>query len=253
MYDYVFHVFGTAFRVKDAWCRGLRLLLWLWGWLLWRSNQCGSLGQKLDVTHVQMRHAHTWSHDQLRMHIRYNCYIPTSQAEMDSSLVWCQHKIFHPENKISSWWKLSSMQKTSKNCYCLRETHVPFQWSWEEEHCPMCILLLLHHPWQWLIFWPSFGPWFSSSETKTRHLKPEMTGISHHSLGSEVVSNAQLPGIVTQDSRSARSVRRGCVRVVSGPSFFWVILYYRTWELLYISLLAVNDVVCMPLYALVRW
>ena len=187
-----------------------------------------------------------WSHDQLRVHIRYNCYIPTSQAEMDSSLVWCQDKIFHPGNKIPFLLVENELnaKKHQKNTTVLERPMFHFNDPGRKSIAPCAFYFYFIRDNDWCsTLWPSFGSWSSSSETKTPH------------LGFEVVSNAQWPGIVTQDSRSVRSVRRGCVRVVSEPSFFWVVLYCRTWELLYIyiSLLAVNDVVCMPLYALVRW
>ena len=109
MYSDSLHVFGLVFHVKHAWCPGLCLLLWLWGWLLWRSNQCGSQGWRLDVTHVQMKHIdrfgivkpwHPWPIAGAHSLPLITIYAPTSQAELDSSLVWCQDKTSHPENRV---------------------------------------------------------------------------------------------------------------------------------------------------------
>ena len=132
MYTDSLHVFGLVFHVKHAWCPGLCLLLWLWGWLLWRSNQCGSLGWRLDVTHAQMKHidrfgiVKPWPIAGAHSLSLITIYTPTSQAELDSSLVWCQDKTSHPENRVPFLLveNANSIKKLLLHTYCYSSLRV---------------------------------------------------------------------------------------------------------------------------------
>ena len=196
------------------------------------NSELSNLWLSHSSTHVEMNHTHTKEQDKYRSiwevkplpvpgaHSWWYMHTPTSQAEMDSSFVdfvGCQHKTFQPANKIPFFLVETELNANNikkllhsygDSCSTLM-THVHFTFTSSMTLSDWCLSL-----------WPSpFVQWFSSSETKMRHLKLEMTGIYHHGLGSEVVSNAQWPGTVIPDSRSARSARRSWRWLVSGPFF----------------------------------
>lgn len=184
------------------------------------NSQLSNLWLSHSSTHVEMNHTHTKEQNKYRSiwevkplpvpgaHSWYYIHTPTSQAEMDSWFVGCQHKTSQPANKIPFFLvetelnvnNIKKLLHSSRDSCSTLMTQVHFTFTSSMTLSDWCLTL-----------WPfPFVQWFSSSETKTRHLKLEMTGIYHHGLGSEVVSNAQWPGTVIPDSRSARSARRSC-------------------------------------------